>query len=631
MAAITLLNVEQIIKQPSGLVFIYDTNGVLLQTPRKTKEIRRLYTGGPPPVAIGWAIQFTFEDNAVWDVQFEINYITLIQYEAGKFQTFTNLGDNPTPGDMQAKFEAVYEYLAEFVFRGCCDDDPDNPIFAYPTNTYANWLIALNADLLPKGLWIEVTDIPSQPSAIFSLFCTETNQIALGGKGQFLNADWQNVGDYSGAPLLFVTNEGQWYGDLELVTITYNNLAGGSFAPAETITDSVTGATATIVTDDGSTITAYLTSPAATFGPLNSFDNGTGVSADVVTYVQPLENGDVVIYNALHYQVTAAATFDGTDPATNSAAYTLLPKATADMGYILEVDEIEFDFVPDWLQYRADKRGNRYAYSQDTDTNDFALTFTAIDQFQWGRDAAYGHFITQSRFDNLNLAGPTNRKELTNFSAFYNNTLDVAASTGGFNLSNGAYFINNEINASMSAIAIHAAGFNSCIINQPVTQFDISTAALLENKTFNAICSGWNVSTNMTFTETISTAINTKTQGSGLSTQPRTLDITGLTTIDIGTNAELVGIYNLTSSNATETVNLISNFPTLFPFTLKPAAGLVVTVTFTAVGLLSAVDEIVGPTVDITLNGDNGDELTLQAATIGGFAVTVQKDANTNI
>jgi len=556
---IQLLNVAEIIKKPSGLVFFYDVEGRLLETPRAVKEIRRFYNPG-----FNWSLEFTFDDNQRQDVQFQINRITLIQYAAGKFQTYADLGNDFDIDEYHIRFEAIYAYLADYVFIGCCSDDPDVvPPFPYPSNTYADWLTTLNADLLPKGLWIEVTDIPSQPSAIFSLFCTETNQIALGGFGQFLNADWQNVGDYSGVLAItgvpFTANIGQWYVALE----------------------------------------------------------GTAV------------DGDVVIYNCLHYQVIDAAAFAGTAPDVTPLAYTLLPKATANTGYILEVDEIEFDFVPDWLQYRADKRGNTYRYSQSYDA--IILTpfgFTAIDLFQWGRDAWYSNDIYESYISQINTAGRIYLNQL-NYSAIYGNVFVDSTSVmagnrlfGSSSIFDNVLVQNSSINSNNLSLA-SSIDTNTISSNSAIDTNNITGNSFLRNKNIDTtfLFSAHDINVSLTFTETILSNDQNKSNTLGLSTELREIDITGLTTLDIGTNAELVGIYDITSGNATETINLITNYPTLFPFTLKPAAGLILTVTFTAVASVAANGEIISSTAFLALNGDNDDEITLNATTSGGFGV----------
>ena len=611
--AITLLNVAEIIKKPSGLVFIYDSSGRLLQTIKDTKEIRRQYYsagGGSTPNTLGWSLQFTFDDNESNNVEFQINNLTLVQYAVGKFQAYPDLGSRYELSDYYAKFESVYAYLANYVFLDCCDTNPENIIISYPTNTYANWLTTLNAGLLPKGLWIEVTDIPSQPSAIFSMFCTETNEITLGGFGQFLNADWQFVGDYTGVfgvtGVAYTSNLGQYLLSFEYVTLNYINLVGGTFTAGSTITDSVTGATAVVVSDDGvSSMSCYITSSGLTFDPTDAFDDGGGVSAEVDTVSSPtIVNGDVVIYNCLHYQATDISLLDGTTPDINTSAYTLLPKSTANTGYITEVDQIEFEFAADWLQYRADKRGNRLLY---TSLDDGGFGFTAINLFQWGRaDWVY----------NISNGGWIN--QLNYIGSIYGNIL-------------GKYgFITN--NTGTGTIAENQIG-SECYIDGNINEGSISSNVLSGNTGITGvILSGVDFSHNTLFDGGGGYSLGPNTYclaSPGLNTFQESVDITGLTTLDLVIAP--VGTYNLTSSNATETINLIQNFPANFPFILKPDAGLTVTITFTAVALLSTSNEIVGPTATLVLNGDNNDELTLQAATIGGFAVTFQKDSNTNI
>src|ERR1700749_2642530 len=80
----------------------------------------------------------------------------------------------------------------------------------FPQDTYANWSVRLTAGTLPAGKWIRITDRADLGT---DLFCTSTNQFSLQGDGGFLNADFQNVGDYSGVPG-FVTNLGIWNGTL---------------------------------------------------------------------------------------------------------------------------------------------------------------------------------------------------------------------------------------------------------------------------------------------------------------------------------------------------------------------------------------------------------------------------------
>lgn len=469
------------------------------------------------------------------------------------------------------------------------------------------------------------------------MFCTETNEIALGGFGQFLNADWQFVGDYTGVfgvtGVAYTSNLGQYLLSFEYVTLNYINLLGGTFAVGDTLTDSVTGATAVVVADNGvNAASCYITSSGLTFDPTDAFDNGGGVSAEVDTVSAPtIANGDVVIYNCLHYQATDITLLDGTTPDVNTSAYTLLPKSTANTGYVTEVDQIEFVFVDDWLQYRADKRGNTYRYSESIDTAVFGLGYTAINLFQWGRDAAHSYFVEESLCDILNALYPPERMVVTNGSQADQNIFNAGSFPTIIKVEDNSIFTSNTFNSgNFTEISIRNGTLGSCVFNTGFQNIHLTNAGV-GNKTIDTSgVQNWFVNgLTLGFPETISNGESDITHQSGYSNAAREVDITGLTTLDLSATEE-VGIYNLTSSNATETINLISNFPTLFPFTLKPETGLTVTITFTAVGSLSANDQIVGQSVFVVLNGDNGDELTLQAATFGAYSVTEQVELNQN-
>ena len=413
----------------------------------------------------------------------------------------------------------------------------------YQTDTYANWEIKRFASTLPAGSWIEVTAIPSQPDTTMVLFCTSSNEIGLGGKGTFLNADWQAVGDYTGVVgvtgIAFGTQLFQWYAGIEATAV----------------------------------------------------------------------NGDVVIWDCLHYQVTDDAAFAGTDPAATPLAYTLLPKATANVGYVQEVDEIEFDFPNDWLQYRADKRGNRLLY---TSFDEAGFGFTALNLFQWGNDAWIYNVVFGGWIDQLNFAGTIDGNILEKYGVIESNT-GVGGSITANQIGSNCSISNNDLDAA------YISG-NVLYGNTGIAQLILTTGEVFG---FNILSSGGGgyptTGTNQRYSAVI-----------GNNTFESSYDITGLTTLNVNLTKE-TGILILTSSNATETINLITNALTTIPLTLRPAAGLTLTVTFTAVGSLAANGEIVGPTANIVLVGDNGDQLTLQAATIGGFNVTKQIDANTNI
>lgn len=99
---------------------------------------------------------------------------------------------------------------------------------------------------------------------------------------------------------------------------------------------------------------------------------------------------------------------------------------------------------------------------------------------------------------------------------------------------------------------------------------------------------------------------NKATIGAGV---VKTLDITGLTTIDLSSVAD-ADIVNLTSTNATETVDSIIGATDNKTVRLQPESGLTVTFTGTAVADAAAGD-IVLPTASFVANGTNRDYLSV--------------------
>lgn len=111
-----------------------------------------------------------------------------------------------------------------------------------------------------------------------------------------------------------------------------------------------------------------------------------------------------------------------------------------------------------------------------------------------------------------------------------------------------------------------------------------------------------------------------KVSQSGISTFAETIGITGLTTLDCLAENNYVGIFTTASSNATETINQIDNAPTVFPIQIRPAAGLVLTVTGTAYAGIAA-GQIALTTTDVTLDGDKGEYLELEIDPLGTGAL----------
>jgi hypothetical protein len=494
--------------------------------------------------------------------------------------------------------------------------------------TYADLGTLITNSALQKGTRYQIYD---RADLGIILTAISANEISLHGDGGFYNPDFQDVGDYSGVAVI-------------------TGIAAGS--------------------------------------RLGILSDWTAIPAV----------GSIVIWNGLHYQLVTLVGFDGTPPDTNPA-YTVLPKPTpgmgigaSDVGYIEEWDTIEFDFANDWLQYRADKRGNTFAYSKATDDIIFGLGYSAIIDFQWGNTTkCFGNNISQSSISNLNTPGSIFGNTLNSGSAITGNILDPDASISGNLLSGGSLiqintlitgsFINTntltgaanftlntliggssiiyntlESGASIVSNQLDEISYiqanilesgstiteNSLIGNSGIDQNTLQGSSVIRSNILSVTASSPATITNNLFSlnagienktidpgvifqknevinkainaiETYSATIENKGTDNTTSNFEATIDITGLTILDITADNIYCGIINITSSNATENIDeiTVANTPSV-PFTLRPASGLVLTVTGTAVAS-ATTDDIVLPTATIVLDGTNGDWLQLES------------------
>jgi len=229
------------------------------------------------------------------------------------------------------------------------------------------------------------------------------------------------------------TQHGIWRQSFEALTITYTNLSGGTFAVGDTITGANTGATAVIITDDGAaSMTAYMTSQGVAFDGSEQLDNGAGVTADQdgAATGPTIQQGDIVIWNLLHWQLTNAVNLDGTDPATNVSAYVELPKASPNVGYIEEWDAIEFDFIEDSILRRNDRAGNQIQSAE-------------LNIFPFGNSKIYSNSINNASVDIQNYIG-----------YFYENIILSGAEIIGLVGKEDSYFISNLFDSGASCESV---------------------------------------------------------------------------------------------------------------------------------------------------------------------------------
>jgi hypothetical protein len=144
-------------------------------------------------------------------------------------------------------------------------------------------------------------------------------------------------------------------------------------------------------------------------------------------------DGDVVIHNGLHYVVSDATAFAGTNPALTPLAYTQLSKIDTN-GYIREVDIVYYDFNNDVVIRRFDKRGN------DVSAQGLYL-------FQWGSDTKLRNIInTAGVLDCLNALQVTIAHNLVSNQCYVNANIDTST------LSRCNFSANMSVNLEASGI-----------------------------------------------------------------------------------------------------------------------------------------------------------------------------------
>jgi len=278
----------------------------------------------------------------------------------------------------------------------------------------------------------------------------------------------------------------------------------------------------------------------------------------------PFANGDVVFQGGLHWQVTDSGLFTGTPP-DGTNGYTVLPKATANVGYILEADFILYDFINDVVKKRFDKRNNE-------------IDGFSIDFFQWGNDTC-AHNIAIGTISNLNTTS-------VEFHGNYVGRGITFAAT--YTLGTGTHKCNHN---TINFVATSAYGSSATVT--------IDDAA--------SECSGCVIDTDrsMDFTNTTTDPTSGIYQAKMASNFVESITITGLTTIDLGVFKDYVGIMGLSSTNATESINLFANFVEGVPVRFNPEVGL--TVTFVH-GTGANQPRCNGATNKV-INGSNGDTI----------------------
>jgi hypothetical protein len=475
-----------------------------------------------------------------------------------------------------------------------------------------------------KGIWrtgFEAVTIPyTNLSADYVTYSTssgvldadETYTTDLGNTGTIIEDDGD--GTVTLIPDQALVEGEVITGDNSGNTVTVETYVNPAFAIGDTITGGNTGATAVITDDDGSELMAYMTSAGVAFDGSEVLDNGNGVTADMngAAGTPGIALGDVVIWNLQHWQLTDDTLLNGTDPETNTDAYTLLDKETYPETYVETWDISEFDFASNRIEYRQDSVGN------------LVRGAAGVDGFQWGNDNCNGNNIqSPDTFDIRNLIGAfsinatypgatvsdiitggnttienniiENGGSFTGITAGANcsisrNKIGQGATLGDFTMGDGAKRDDNDLSAASANMTGGSQGENSQVskntlgvecempnlILGPSSQINGNNLQTLSylgdiemigggrinentliygtfaNKTIaEATIITSNVITGIFIeeTETISSYIEFKQASQLGSTFSKEIDVTGLTAADCLAESNYVGIFNLTSSS----------------------------------------------------------------------------------
>lgn len=453
----------------------------------------------------------------------------------------------------------------------------------YISTTYAALLTLANANSLVIGQVYLITD--RGDTGIFVIAET-TSEIRLQASCGFLNGDYQIVGNYSGVAG-FVQALGMWR-------------------------------------------------------------VGTAYSVgDVVIAVDSTQIG------VKHYVCISANT--GFNPYLNAAKWTPLTKTTTN-GYIEEWDYIEYVFENDYIQCRHDRRGNQGFLDYPSFIAFGGFYNYMLIGIQWGNDLFYGNIFQNSLAYTTMSYGTVSTNTMFNF-GFMNVMYQQCTVTGNMFQNSGTFFSNSGLTPpiTLSTGTLSNCTFmNNAQVNSGPTQvFDgtitqclfTNYAALSITSTMSGIVSYSTFSKlqfacNIDVTSTIDYStfdfspidgfaplppldfgttvnLNNIRVTAGYSNLPATIDITGLSSIDM-TGNEYAGIITLSSTNATEAVNKVVNSLSNNPYEFTCIDGLITE--FQASNVATA------PADEIVLENNSNVKVTGRS-TVSDF-LTLRKESN---
>jgi hypothetical protein len=350
-------------------------------------------------------------------------------------------------------------------------------------------------------------------------------------------------------------------------------------------------------------------------GFLNADWDGTGDYSDTpllftvqqgvwTTVLDPtLLDGDVVIWDNTHYQVTDETLVNGTDPSVNAAAFTGLARSST-MGYKVAWDAIEYDVASDWLQRRKDTAGNDYLYTKAQDDSGLGLGSSPVLKFQWGNANLMNSNKIRGHFNEPNMLAAFRSITMMEDSTLEGNTFDVASGMGfvtlekEVTLSNktfpaGVFILNSTlglpmtVSETMSSIIGKTTRFGYSNIEATFTPpllVTIDYSGLL--LTFQ-VCETITASNGATATVTTDNGVDfmtaTRIAGDwyaaaltitgGTSGATASTIVVGETYVDVGAaKAEYCGIIRV-GGLAVEKLSAHANSPVFFNYTIRPEDG----------------------------------------------------------
>ena len=535
-------------------------------------------------------------------------------------------------------------------------------------NTYAEWQLLKAQSELPEGQFILITD---KGDTGLVLYCSTTASFAIEGAGGFINGDYNNtdvdmslssrysgIKDITGVTVSY--QRGAWNIRLESISVHYYG-ATTSFVVGQTVegSDFSNGRITQIISGTGPDTGYLLIHPSS--GDFSSaaeilVDSNYLIGVDSFS-TYPIANGDIVVDAGYNYQLVDSTYLPGGGQSPGSSpsnAYILLSKTSSNVGYVEEWDTIIYDFDNDVIKWRMDKRGNKINnVSQST--------------FQFGDDKVYNY--TQGTYDSCYVYTINNRGVITGEQKGKYSSVNVSGNIGDVYVSvdgvdNVIYGTDNS-----GSMTIHVEGYNSgiqCsrnsgwiltyIYDESAVQADDNTGNISGrySDAANVMHSGNNGQINYCafeggigchlildlnhyhnrciYTQNRNFLVfpsdksyQEKSMSSESSNFEATIDITGLTTLDITTKYWYCGIINVTSDNTHETINAISKTPIGFPVKIRPSGSNLISLTILHTPISSAGQDsiITFDDNDLELLGNPPDN------TLSDF-IEVVNDANGN-